>query len=82
MNGSSANSRTLPLQEMQTSFSLFVSDLASLAGRRDSDARLPELTNEFFDSRVRAHSELFFSRASGALESLDSDEQSSERVRE
>jgi hypothetical protein len=55
-----------------------VSDLVSLVGRRDSDAKLSELTNEFLDSRVRAHSELFFSRAS---ESLDSDERSRERER-
>ncbi len=50
-----------------------MSDLASLVGGRDSDAKLPELTPEFLDSRVRVNSELFFSRASEALESLDSD---------
>jgi hypothetical protein len=56
--------------------SLSASDLASLEGMRDSGATLPELTNEFADSRVGVHSELFFSRASGALESLDSEERS------
>ncbi len=44
--------------------SISASDLASLEGMRDSGATLPELTNEFLDSRVSVHSELFLSRAS------------------
>ena len=66
---------------MNKLISFSASDLASLGGMRDSGATLPELTNEFLDSRVGVHSELFLSRASGALESLDSDERSRGRER-
>jgi hypothetical protein len=47
---------------MQTSYDLLLrqNDFFSLVGRRDSDALLPELTNESLDSDVCAHTELCY----------------------